>query len=292
MKIISFDIEEWYISKVTHGESKEIFQKYDEMLENILIALDENGCKATFFCVGKMAEEFPEVIKKIAAKGHEIGCHSNTHTWLNKMTEKECREDTRTAIDSLEQCIGQKVKSYRAPAFSIGENNTWAFEVLAECGIERDSSVYPATRDFGGFPDFGAKGPAFVKRNGVEIKEFPIAMTSVLGKDMAYSGGGYFRFFPLWFMRQQMRKTDYSICYLHIEDLLVEQNKPMSREEYEEYFKEPGTFLARHKRHIKANLGKKGAWPKLRKLLTSKDYVNLEQANSIVDWEKVPIIDF
>ena len=55
MKIISFDIEEWYISKVTHGESKEIFQKYDEMLENILIALDENGCKATFFCVGKMA---------------------------------------------------------------------------------------------------------------------------------------------------------------------------------------------------------------------------------------------
>ena len=292
MKIISFDIEEWYISKVTHGESKEIFQKYDEMLENILIALDENGCKATFFCVGKMAEEFPEVIKKIAAKGHEIGCHSNTHTWLNKMTEKECREDTRTAIDSLEQCIGQKVKSYRAPAFSIGENNTWAFEVLAECGIERDSSVYPATRDFGGFPDFGAKGPAFVKRTGVEIKEFPIAMTSLFGKDMAYSGGGYFRFFPLWFMRQQMRKTDYSICYLHIEDLLVEQNKPMSREEYEEYFKEPGTFLARHKRHIKANLGKKGAWPKLRKLLTSKDYVNLEQADSIVDWEKMPVINF
>ena len=292
MKIISFDIEEWYISKVTHGESKEIFQKYDEMLENILIALDENGCKATFFCVGKMAEEFPEVIKKIAAKGHEIGCHSNTHTWLNKMTEKECREDTRTAIDSLEQCIGQKVKSYRAPAFSIGENNTWAFEVLAECGIERDSSVYPATRDFGGFPDFGAKGPAFVKRNGVESKEFPIAMTSLFGKDMAYSGGGYFRFFPLWFMRQQMRKTDYSICYLHIEDLLVEQNKPMSREEYEEYFKEPGTFLARHKRHIKANLGKKGAWPKLRKLLTSKDYVNLEQADSIVDWEKMPVINF
>ncbi|MBR5653172.1 MAG: polysaccharide deacetylase family protein [Prevotella sp.] len=292
MKIISFDIEEWYISKVTHGESKEIFQKYDEMLENILIALDENGCKATFFCVGKMAEEFPEVIKKIAAKGHEIGCHSNTHTWLNKMTEKECREDTRTAIDSLEQCIGRKVKSYRAPAFSIGENNTWAFEVLAECGIERDSSVYPATRDFGGFPDFGAKGPAIVKRNGVEIKEFPIAMTSLLGRDMAYSGGGYFRFFPLWFIRQQMRKTDYSICYLHIEDLLVEQNKPMSREEYEEYFKEPGTFLARHKRHIKANLGKKGAWPKLRKLLTSKDYVNLEQADNIVDWEKVPMINF
>lgn len=292
MKIISFDIEEWYISKVTHGESNEIFQKYDEMLENILVALDENGCKATFFCVGKMAIEFPEVIKKIAAKGHEIGCHSNTHTWLNKMTEKECREDTRTAIDSLEQCIGQKVKSYRAPAFSIGENNTWAFEVLAECGIERDSSVYPATRDFGGFPDFGAKGPAIVKRNSVEIKEFPIAMTSLLRKDMAYSGGGYFRFFPLWFMRREMRKTDYSICYLHIEDLLVEQNKPMSREEYEEYFKEPGTFLARHKRHIKANLGKKGAWPKLRKLLTSKDYVNLEQADSIVDWEKVPMINF
>lgn len=290
MKIISFDIEEWYITKTIHGDSKEIFQKYDQMLENILDALDQNGCKATFFCVGKMAEEFPEVIKKIDAKGHEIGCHSNLHTWLNKMSVEECKEDTRAAVDSLEQCIGKKIKSYRAPAFSIGKENAWAFEILAECGIERDSSVYPATRDFGGFPDFGVNDVAVVERNGISIKEFPIAMTSILGKDMAYSGGGYFRFFPLWYIRRQMRKANYSIGYFHIEDLLVERNKPMSREEYEDYFKEPGTFFARHKRHIKANLGKKSAWPKLCKLLQSKDYLNLEQADGMIDWGNIPHI--
>ena len=67
--------------------------------------LNEIGKRATFFCVGKMATEFPDVIKKIANQGHEIGCHSNFHAWLNKMTKEEARQDTREAVDSLEQKV-------------------------------------------------------------------------------------------------------------------------------------------------------------------------------------------
>lgn len=119
------------------------YKEYDNYLAEILCNLEKYRLKGTFFCVGGMAREFPEVVRRIADAGHEIGCHSNVHTWLNKMTPQECLEDTRAAVDALEQCIGQKVKSYRAPAFSIGESNKWVFEVLAECGIERDASIFP-----------------------------------------------------------------------------------------------------------------------------------------------------
>lgn len=284
MNIISFDIEEWFIEKAFNGGRAEKYAEFDAYLDKILNLLKTSEEKATFFCVGKMAEEFPEVIRRIAAEGHEIGCHSNIHTWLNKMTQEQMRQDTREAVDSIEQCIGQKVLSYRAPAFSIGENNKWALEILAENGIERDSSIFPASRDFGGFPDFGCNEPVLVTYNGIKMKEFPISITKIMGKDFAYCGGGYFRFFPLWFVKKEMRKAPFSICYFHIGDLLPDSNGVMSRGEYEEYFKEKGTLINRYKRHIKSNLGKKGAWGKLEKFVAHTDFINLDMADKAIDW--------
>ena len=150
MNLLTFDIEEWYL----HRELEK-HKEYDHYLDTILNKLDERHLQATFFCVGEMGRLFPNVIRKIQARGHEIGCHSNIHTWLNKMTEAECREDTHCAVDSLEQCLGEKVRSYRAPAFSIDESNKWAFDVLVENGIERDASIFPTERSFGGFSHFG-----------------------------------------------------------------------------------------------------------------------------------------
>lgn len=288
MNILTFDIEEWYLEKVIHGDRKAKYAEFDTYLNKILGLLDKTSTKATFFCVGKMATDFPEVVKKIASQGHEIGCHSNTHIWLNKMTREEALEDTHSAVDSLEQLIGKKVLSYRAPAFSIGENNKWAFEVLAECGIERDASIFPAARDFGGFPSFGHKGPVLISHKGLQIKEFPICTASLLGKQVAFSGGGYFRFFPLWFVKNEMKKAPYSMCYFHIGDLLPETNGLMSRQDYEEYFKETGTLLNRYKRYFKSNFGKKNAWNKLEKLIKTQQFLNIEQANATIDWSKCP----
>ncbi len=288
MNILTFDIEEWFIEKEFDGNRVEKYSEFDAYLDKILFLLDEQSLKVTFFCVGKMANEFPEVIKKITAEGHEIGCHSNVHTWLNKMTREDALEDTRVAIDSLEQLIGKKILSYRAPAFSIGEDNKWAFEVLAECGIERDASIFPATRDFGGFSSFGHKEPVMITYNGIQIKEFPICTAGLLGKQVAFSGGGYFRFFPLWFVQNEMKKAQYSMCYFHIGDLLPEINGVMSKDNYEEYFKEQGTLLNRYKRYFKSNFGKKNAWNKLEKLIKTQQFLNLEQANATIDWSRCP----
>ena len=289
MNLLTFDIEEWYLNHQNNGP-KEKYAEYDRYLDAILDTLNKRQIKATFFCVGEMGRLFPEVIRKIHHRGHEIGCHSNIHTWLNKMTEAECREDTHCAVDSLEQCIGEKVKSYRAPAFSIGKSNKWAFEILAENGIDRDASVFPAARDFGGFPGFRLKTPCLVEYKGIRIKEFPISTTKVLGKEIAYSGGGYFRFFPLSFVKREMTKSKYAMCYFHIGDLVPESNGVMSKEDYEAYFKEPGTMKARYMRYLKSNLGKKNAFGKMMRLIDKMEFVGLRQADEEIYWSSTTTV--
>ena len=205
--------------------------------------------------------------------------------------EEEFRTDTISAIDALEQCIGEKVLSYRAPAFSIGNSNKWAFEILAECGIERDASIFPATRDFGGFANFGQKAPSIVKCGGVKIKEFPICTTHIAGKDIAYSGGGYFRFFPLWFVKKEMKNSLYAMTYFHIDDLIPESERMLTKKEFEDYFKESGTFFNRYKRHIKSNLGKKNAFNKMSKLITAYEFQSLKSADKLIEWQNAPVVE-
>lgn len=290
MNLLTFDIEEWAITKAKGEGTPEKYSEYDSYLEKILEALGIRGIKATFFCTGKMAQDFPQVVKLIQSSGHEIGCHSHIHTWMNNMSEAEAREDTRVAVDCLEQCVGQKILSYRAPAFSIGESNRWMFEILSENGITKDASIYPAARDFGGFPSFGAKKPCLIEYNGIRLKEFPVCTTHFMGKELAYSGGGYFRFFPLSFVKGRMANADYTMGYFHINDLIKEKTAVRSRESYEAYYKEPGTLKNRYVRYFKTNLGKHGAFDKLLKLIDSEEFVNIEQADSTIDWTKVPVV--
>ena len=290
MNILTFDIEEWYIEKAYFGAKESKYTEYDRLLEEILIKLEEFNHKGTFFCVGKLATDFPGVVRKIAAAGHEIGCHSNTHQWLNKMSYNQAMEDTHAAVDSLQQCIGQKVKSYRAPAFSIGNENKWAFEVLAANGITRDASVFPLSRDFGGFPEFAKVEPTRVKYKGIEMHEYPIPTAKVIGKEIAYSGGGYFRFFPYYFIVKEMERATYSMTYFHLGDLNPVIHGIMSKEAYENYFNEPGSLKARYLRYLKTNLGVKGNKQKLIKLVSNVGFTNIELTDKQIDWEITPVV--
>ena len=290
MKIVSFDIEEWYIEKIYGSRRNEKYQEFDQYLKKILEVLEQHNTKATFFCLGKIATDFPEVIRVISEKGHEIGCHSNEHLWLTKMTPEQLKKDTHDAISALEDVCGQKVVSYRAPAFSIGQNNKWAIEILAEEGIERDASIFPAQRDFGGFASFPTDNPTKISYNGAVLKEFPICLTKLMGKEIAYSGGGYFRFFPFKFIQNRILKSQYIMTYFHIGDLLHQKEGIMSRKEYETYFKESGTLQNRLIRYVKSNLGTKGAFDKMNRLIENNDFISLKEANSLINWENVKII--
>lgn len=292
MKILSFDIEEWFIEKNFKQGELWKYAEFDSMLNRILELLDIQSIKATFFCLGELAKDFPEVVRKIADGGHEIGCHSNSHRWINKMTPQEFRKDTLTAVDSLEQLIGKKVSSYRAPAFSIGESNKWAFEILTEAGIENDASIFPGIREFGGFPAFeGGGNPCKIEYNGCYINEFPITMTKlpIIGKRIAYSGGGYFRLLPLSFVKSRMKEADYVMCYFHIADLLDFKSKLMTKEEYERYFKEPGTLKSRTLRYIKSNLRRKQAFKGLSTLVKEFEFSTVADSAKVFNLSTISI---
>lgn len=290
MNILTFDIEEWYIEKAFRGGRAFKYQEFDATLSKVLDELDRLKIKGTFFCVGKLASEFPDVVRRIASRGHEIGCHSYIHVWVNKMTEDVLHEDTKDALNALEDVVGRKVTSYRAPAFSITKKNPWAISVLADCGIESDASIFPAPRDFGGFPSFPQDTPCKVEYQGAVLKEYPIGMMSIAGRKVAYSGGGYFRLIPYWLISKTMSKRDYDICYFHLNDLITQKRKLMSRADYEEYFMQPGTLKNRLIRYAKSNAGRGDVLGKLVRLLSENKFVNIQEAEKLMDWDKTNTI--
>lgn len=290
MNILTFDIEEWYLEKILHGGRAFRYQQFDETFCKVLDELDKKGIKATFFCVGKLATDFPHVVREIAKRGHEVGCHSNEHVWLNRMTEEQLRKDTSEALKALEDVTGQKIVSYRAPAFSITAENKWAVNVLADCGIKNDATIFPTNRDLGGYKGFLQDTPCIINYGGATLKEYPISLASVMGRKIAYSGGGYFRLLPLWMVNRIINQREYNICYFHLADLINYRYELKSRKEYEEYFKEPGTLKNRVVRYVKTNIGHGNAYEKFATLLAKQNFVNLKEAGEMIVWEKVNTI--
>ena len=182
MNILTFDIEEWFQPLLDVDSDEERWYacppRIDVYLPKVLDLLDEKGIQSTFFCVGRIARDYPDVVRRIHERGHEVACHTDRHRFVNRMNPETFREDLRNALDSIEQLTGEKVVTFRAPAFSIDERSKWAFEILRENGIETDCSIFPTTRSYGGFPSFGEATPCWIDHEGIRIREFPINTAS------------------------------------------------------------------------------------------------------------------
>jgi len=199
MNILTFDIEDWYncdfISNDFDWGKHEV--RIYEGVDRILEELSKRDLKGTFFCLGWLAENHPDVIRSIHKEGHHIGCHSYQHELSFRFDRDGFKEDTLKSKSLLEDVIGESVNAFRAPGFSITENNTWALETLSEMGFEYDCSLFPAAHDYGGFTSYGKAEPTVLSLpNGTTLKEFPINIHKLMGKDIVFSGGGFFRFFP------------------------------------------------------------------------------------------------
>jgi polysaccharide deacetylase family protein (PEP-CTERM system associated) len=281
MHILSFDIEEWFHildndSTKTAVEWKKYESRIHANMDRILSILEENNAKATFFCLGWIAETYPEVIKEIASQGYEIGTHTRMHQLIYEQSPDEFANDVEYSVKTLEDLTGKKVKYFRAPGFSIRESEKWAFEVLIENGIEVDCSIFPAPRAHGGFPSYKTPTASILKYNGIELKELPINYVSLLGKSVIFSGGGYFRLFPYLLIKRWTERSDYVMSYLHPRDFDADQ--PIIEE------------LSRI-RKFKSYVGLKGARAKLEKWLTDFDFVDIRTAVEKIDWGKVPIVE-
>lgn len=282
MNILTFDIEDWWVYEhYSLGQKAEYLPRLNKYLNDILNILEDKQIKATFFCLGKVAESNPEVIKLISSRGHQIGCHSYNHKFMLDLSPDEIKEDTSSAIKILEDISGEKVTVYRAPAFSISEKNKWVFEILIELGITHDCSIFPAHRSFGGFSSFRQSYPSLISYNGLTIKELPISLTKIFSKDIAYSGGGYFRLFPYWKIKSIISKGDYVMTYFHIKDFDRDQKRKL-----ENFHGESAVI-----RYLKNYYGLDNNFNKFQMLVNDFDFVNVAQADRMIDWENSPNIE-
>ncbi|MHB9878254.1 XrtA system polysaccharide deacetylase [Pacificimonas sp. ICDLI1SI03] len=158
---------------------------------------ETHGVFATFFTLGWVAERSPALIQEIVARGHEIASHGYQHDRVHSFTADEFRADLRKAKRLIEDAAGVAVTGYRAPSFSIGRDNAWALEVLAEEGYRYSSSVAPIQSDHYGWPE----APRFPHRpvTGSDMIEVPVTTVEYMGRRMACGGGGFFRLLPYKF---------------------------------------------------------------------------------------------
>ena len=202
--VISIDVEDWPQS--SWDRNLPITKRAATNTQRVLTLLRESGVRATMFVLGKFAETFPQLVREIRAEGHEVASHGYGHLEIFKQSPQEFAADLRRGKDILEQILGERVKGYRAPDFSVVRQTLWALEVIAEAGFEYDSSIFPVQRPRYGIPDWPI-APVRVNFQGTgNLIEVPIATFQYLGKNWPVGGGGYHRLLP-GFMSRQLAKN-------------------------------------------------------------------------------------
>lgn len=186
----------------------------------LLDLFDEGQVRATFFVLGWVAERTPDLIREIAARGHEVACHGYSHQLVYNQSPEVFLQETCHSKTLLEDIIQAPVLGYRAASYSITCRSLWALDILAEVGFEYDSSIFPVHHDRYGIPD----APRFPYHQntpaGNQIVEFPLSTAHLLGVRLPVAGGGYFRLYPYFLTRSGLRQINRQankpfIFYLH-----------------------------------------------------------------------------
>lgn len=249
MNALTVDVEDYFqVSALaplidrTSWEAREC--RIERNVERLLALFAERHARATFFTLGWVAERYPRLIKTIVAGGHELASHGYGHLRASEQSRDEFHQDVRRAKLLLEDLGGTPVQGYRAPSFSIGHSNPWAFDVLLENGYRYSSSIYPVKHDHYGMPD----APRFPYQPRPGLTEIPVTTTRLLGRNLPAGGGGYFRLAPYGVSRWALRRVNTvdgqpAIFYFHPWEIDPEQPRV------------PGTSLKTRFRHY-VNLDK------------------------------------
>lgn len=186
----------------------------------LLDLFEQFGVRGTFFVLGWVAEHHPQLVRDIAAAGHEIACHGFSHRLVYEQSPEEFREEALRSKNLLEDLAGSAVLGYRAASYSIVRNSLWALDTLVELGFAYDSSIFPVRHDRYGIPDAERVPHRIVTPGGRSIVEWPLSTAQLAGFRLPVSGGGYFRLLPYWLTRWGLasinqRELHPFIFYLH-----------------------------------------------------------------------------
>ncbi|MBL8753653.1 MAG: DUF3473 domain-containing protein [Planctomycetes bacterium] len=207
---LSVDVEDWFqVLNMAHVIDRADWPKFElrcgDSTRRLLDLFARRNAKATFFCLGWIAERLPDLVRDIHAAGHEIGSHGYDHRLLPDLGREGFAQDLARTADVLHGITGARPTSFRACTWSIGARTPWAIDELLRAGITLDSSIQPVRH-----PDYGVPGapttPYRLLGAGGELLELPPLTWDVLGRHLPVGGGGYLRLFPLALLRAGLRQ--------------------------------------------------------------------------------------
>lgn len=232
LNALTVDLEEYFqVSNfegvIDRSRWDAIPSRVEAATHRLLDAFDATNSRATFFCLGWVAERNPGLVREIAARGHEIACHGYGHQLVYRLGPQRFREDIQAAKKALEDTIGAELTGYRAPSYSITQASLWALDVLVEEGFRYDSSIFPVRHPRYGIPDFPRQPVRIEGVGGASIMEFPPTTVSMGPLTLPLSGGAYLRFFPKWLFHWGFRRLESEgqalILYVHPWEIDAEQ---------------------------------------------------------------------
>jgi polysaccharide deacetylase family protein (PEP-CTERM system associated) len=222
--VLSFDVEEYFqveaaAGRLSPGSWSRLPRRLDKCVDQILELLHRHSIRATFFVLGWVARNEPQIVRRIADAGFEIASHGMNHRMLQRLTPQQFRRDLLTSRKILEDISGQRVSGYRAPTFSITHRTAWAIDELAAAGFAYDSSVFPVRHDRYGVPDAPRHAHRAVSVNGGAILELPPLTLRIAGTNVPIGGGGYLRLLPVKIVAKAIRNFGEAghpaMIYLH-----------------------------------------------------------------------------
>ncbi len=237
LNAFTIDLEDYFHTEVSSRSVK--YDDWDKMPSRIeysthrlLDTLDEHNTQATVFVLGWVAQRYPRLVREVARRGHEIGCHSFRHRLVYKLTPQVFAEDTRIAKQVIEDLTGTAVEGYRAPSFSITPGNEWAFKVLEQSGFVYDSSVNPIWHT--SYANTRApRFPYFIE--GTRLLEIPIATWRIGRLNLPVGGGAYLRLLPYPYIRyglSTVNRREHQPATLYVHPWEIDYHQPEIHKEW------------------------------------------------------------
>ena len=238
----------------------------------ILSFLKKYNIKATFFVLGWIAEQYPELIRRVAKDGHDIGYHSYYHRLPKNQTKEEFENDLVSGLNLLEQLTNKKITYYRAPNFSL--KNKWMLDCLSDNGIKLSSSIRNPIHHKGvKLPN----APFIFTKNNRELIELPLLTKNLLITKFPYSGSGYFRLLPFNIIKKLLANKQYQMLYFHPRDF--DNNVPMPKE---------FGFI----RNMLNTIGTSSVLPKLEKLTEHIKFISISKALEELKAEELERVEY
>ena len=230
--VLTVDVEDYFqvaalADSIKVSDWSEIPPRVVDNTRRLLDLFERKDVKVTHFVLGWVAERFPELVKEIDARGHEVASHGYSHQLVYEQTPEIFYEETVKSKQILEDILGKQVLGYRAASYSITRKSLWALDILYELGFKYDSSIFPIRHDRYGIPDAEPLPHKLKTPKGKYITEFPLTTSSIFGIKLPAAGGGYFRLYPYSLSKYLLSKVQKNnkpiVFYLHPWEIDSEQ---------------------------------------------------------------------